>query len=234
MPKAILLRFMAFAFVCLPACALDFDDDVPANLKQQLEADLAMIGSIQGNGVSAIHRDIFGEVDGPQYTQWFTSRAKSVGMSDCGSPNAVACVQPFWDASKIWITQNYVKFSHPQIARLMVIYHEARHTESSNGNWSHADCPVPFQTASGEEIKSIWTGAVLAGEPACDITPEGSYGSSLILLKNVQKFCANCTEKVKMDAGFYADDQFKRIIDSDAREAIEKDLYHAEPGARVL
>jgi hypothetical protein len=74
-------------------------------------------------------------------------------------------------------------------------------------------------------VKSIWTGETLAGEPACDITPFGSYGSSMIMLKNVQKFCTNCTDKVKMDAGLYADDQFKRLIDANAIAQVKKDLY---------
>ena len=45
------------------------------------------------------------------------------------------------------------------------------------------------------------------------------------MLKNIQKFCTNCTEKVRMDAGIYADDDFKRLISSDAKKAIREDLY---------
>ncbi|HLD99810.1 MAG TPA: hypothetical protein VJB59_06100, partial [Bdellovibrionota bacterium] len=138
---------------------------------------------------------------------------------------AVACVIPMYSSSKMWLTENFVKFSHPQVSRMMVVFHEARHTEVKNRNFPHATCPVPFKDADGQDMKSIWTGATLAGEPACDKTPFGSYGSSLIMLKNIQKFCLNCTDKVKMDAGLYADDQFKRIIDQNAIQAIKKDLY---------
>jgi hypothetical protein len=145
-------------------------------------------------------------------------------MHGCGSANAVACVIP-WFPNKIFFTQNYVKFQHPQISRLMVVYHEARHTERENNNWGHARCPVPFLDENGEPMRSIWTGAELAGEPACDVTPFGSYGSSMIMLKNISKYCTTCNEKVKMDAGIYADDQFGRVIDSGARKAIIEDLY---------
>ena len=124
----------------------------------------------------------------------------------------------------MWLTQNFVKFSHPQVARMMVVFHESRHTESQNGNWSHATCPSPFQDANGNDMKSIWTGASLAGEPACDVTPLGSYGSSTIMLKNIQKFCTNCSDKVKMDAGLYADDQFGRITDADAAKQMQDDF----------
>jgi cyclophilin family peptidyl-prolyl cis-trans isomerase len=54
----------------------------------------------------------------------------------------------------------------------------------------------------------------------------GSYGSSMIMLKNISKYCTNCSDKVKLDAGIYADDQFKRIIDEKAIQDIMSDLYH--------
>lgn len=202
-----------------------FDGDVPADIKAQMLADLQFVGTIQGNTASGLHQQIFGNVDGPTYSKFFSDRVKAVGMNDCGDPKAVACVIPFYDSTKIWLTQNYIKFSHPQIARLMVVFHESRHTEDQNGNWPHATCPDPFVDTNGNEIKSIWTGASLANEPACDTTPFGSYGSSMIMLKNVQKFCTNCTDKVKMDAGLYADDQFKRVIDPTAIQQITQDLY---------
>ena len=107
----------------------------------------------------------------------------------------------------------------------MVVFHEARHTETMNGNWPHATCPTPFLDAEGKDKRSIWTGATLAGEPACDRTPLGSYGSSTIMLKNIQKYCDNCSDKVKMDAGLYADDQFGRIISDSARRQMQDDLY---------
>jgi hypothetical protein len=210
----------------VPSFGLKFDSDVPPDIQAQLNGDLGFIQTIKGSGASSLHRQIFGAVDGPTYIRFFTSRAKSVGMSDCGDAHAVACVIPMEDPSKMWLTQNYIKFNHPQIARLMVVYHESRHTEVNHGNWPHADCPDPFLDSDGKEIKSIWTGASLAGEPACDTTAFGSYGSSLIMLKNVQKFCSDCTGKVTMDAGLYADDQFKRITGQQAHRQIQNDLYN--------
>ena len=201
-----------------------FDSDVPADIQKQMLADLDFIKGIQGGSATPLHKKIFGAVDGAAYYAWFDSRVTGIGLDDCGSANAVACVIPFQDASKMWLTKNFIKFSHPQISRMMVVYHEARHTESQNGNWSHATCPDPFRDAQGKDMKSIWTGASLAGEPACDVTPLGSYGSSTIMLKNVQKFCSNCTDKVKMDAGLYADDQLGRIIDASAKKQMQQDF----------
>ncbi len=209
----------------LTASAYTFDSDVPAAVKNQIVQDMGFIKSLQGNNGTPLHKEIFGNVDGATYVNFFETRVTAVGLNDCGGGKAVACVIPMFDSSKIWLTQNYIKFSHPQVAKMMVVFHESRHTEDANGNWGHATCPTPFNDANGNEIKSIWTGATLAGEPACDITPLGSYGSSTIMLKNIQKFCTNCTDKVKMDSGMYADDQFKRITGEEAKAQMQKDLY---------
>lgn len=225
--KKLLLSFAILAAGQF-ASALTFDRDVPQDIQAQMLADLQFMATLNGSQVSPLHQQIFGDMSGTGYKTWFESRVKSVGMDGCGSPNAVACVRPgIWgDSSKMWLTQNFIKFSHPQISRMMVVYHEARHTEDDNGNWMHANCPVPFKDNKGNDMKSIWTGAMLAGQPACDVTPLGSYGSSTILLKNVSKNCTNCNEKVKMDAGIYADDQFGRIIDNGARQQMNNDIFH--------
>ncbi len=212
---------LAFSMV---ANAYDFDRNVPEDIRQQTRDDLSFIDSIKSEQTSQLHLNIFGTVDGTNYKKFFEDRVNQIGMNDCGSSKAVACVIP-WFSHKIWLTDNYVKFEHPQIARLMVVYHESRHTEDENGNWGHAYCPTPFIGEDGQPVRSIWTGSDLAGEPACDSTPYGSYGSSMIMLKNISKFCTTCTEKVKMDAGIYADDQFKRITSPDAKQAILDDLY---------
>lgn len=207
------------------AQAYTFDSDIPQNIQTQMSEDLGFVKGIQSKTQSDLHKSVFGAVSGEVYDHFFSERVTSIGLSTCGDPNAVACVIPFFDSSKMWITKNYIRFSHPQIARLMVVFHEARHTEDRNDNWPHANCPVPFEDKNGAPRKSIWTGAPLAGKPACDVTPFGSYGSSLIMLKNVSKFCTTCTEKIKMDAGLYAEDQLTRITDQKAHEDIVNDLF---------
>jgi len=203
-----------------------FDSNVPANIKAQMLQDLSFVGTLEGKATSPLHQKIYGKVAGADYSKFFNDRVKGVGMNSCGSPNAVACVIPFQSNTKMWLTQNYLKFSHPQIARLMLIFHEARHTEAQNRNWHHADCPDPFKDPQGNDVTSIWTGASLVGEPgACDITPFGSYGSSTIMMKNIQKNCANCTGKVKTDAGIYADDQLNRMVDAKAKADMKADIF---------
>lgn len=222
--KSILALLFALAILPHAAQAYTFDSSVPANIKAQTIDDLTMIESIRSAQASDLHKQIFGEVDGGVYSRFFDSHIDRIGVDSCGGGAAVACVYPI-RGKRMFLTQNYIKFSHPQIARLMVLFHEARHTESAAGNWGHADCPVPFKDSDGKDMKSIWTGALLAGQPACDVTPKGSYGSSMIMLKNISKFCTSCAEKVKMDAGIYADDQYKRVIDDGAIKDIYDDLY---------
>jgi len=198
----------------------NFDSDVPTDVQAQMVEDLGFMATVTGATPSALHQSIYGDISGSTYDQFFNSHVKSVGLHTCGNPNAVACVIPFLDSSKMWITKNYIKFSHPQIARLMIVYHEARHTEGSKGFWQHATCPVPFNDANGNAMKSIWTGAPLAGEPACDSKVGGSYGSTVILLKNIGAHCTNCTEKTKMDADLYAMDQLGRLLGQAKSDAL--------------
>lgn len=204
--------------------ALNFDADVPPAIQSQMVADLNFISTLTGNGQTPFHKAIFTAVDGPTYQNFFNTRITSVGLDSCGGGAAVACVQPFFDPNKMWLTDNFIKFSHPQIARLMVVFHEARHSESNNGNWMHASCPRPFLDANGKDMKSIWTGAKLEGQPACDTSQNGSYGSSTIMLKNISRFCTNCSDKVKMDADLYAMDQLNRISRPAVKQAMLADF----------
>lgn len=204
--------------------ALRFDKNVPKNIQDQMVADLAFANQVTGSGQTPFHKQIYGNVSGADYKNFFESRITSVGLSSCGGGAAVACVQPFFDPNKMWLTNNFIKFSHPQVARLMVVYHEARHSESNHGNWGHDSCPSPFLDENGKEKTSIWTGAKLAGEAACDSTYMGSYGSSTIMLKNISKFCSNCNDKVKMDADIYATDQLGRIDREDVKRAMLADF----------
>lgn len=213
------------------AMALRFASDVPSEVREQAVRDLEFMANLQGTRASSLHTEIFGpRVDGSAYAEFFNSHVSYVGLNECGGDGAVACVihspipLPFL-VKRMWLTSEYLHFQHPAIAKMMVFYHEARHTERNHGYWTHAKCPAPFQDEHGNEIRSIWTGGNLGGQDACDTSAYGSYSSSLILLKNIQKFCTNCTEKVREDAGIYADDQLKRVIDPEARALILRDLY---------
>jgi hypothetical protein len=221
MKSLIYIGCMVFA---LQAHALNFDSDVPQGIKDQMVADLAFVNTLTGTSQTPFHKQIYGDVSGATYQKFFESHITAVGLDSCGGGMAVACVQPFFNPNKMWLTQNFIKFSHPQIARLMVVYHEARHAESNHGNWGHDTCPRPFLDENGKDMASIWTGSKLEGQPACDSTQLGSYGSSTIMLKNISKFCSNCNDKVKMDADIYAMDQLGRIDRPEVKKAMLADF----------
>lgn len=206
------------------ANALSYDSDVPKAIVDQMGQDLAFMAEITGSTKTPLHKEIFGDVSGPVYKTFFDTRIFSVGVDSCGGGAAVACVSPFMDPNKMWLTEHFLTFSHPQVARMMVVYHEARHSETKNGNWRHDSCPRPFRDANGKDMTSIWTGAKLEGQAACDSKYGGSYGSSTIMLKNISKFCTNCSDKVKMDANIYALDQLNRISRPDVKKAMLADF----------
>ncbi len=226
------IGFFLSAWACglmaaIDADALTFDRNVPKETQEQLTSDLASLEGIYGATASALHTTVFGEVDGSVYSNWFRSRVLRVGYDSSSVGGAVAYVSPFSDPSRIVLTANYTRFSHPQIARLMIIFHEARHTERQNSYWPHSRCPRLFVDEAGREIKSIWTGLPLAGESACDSQIGGAYASTVIMLGNISLYCETCTEKVRADAELYARDQLKRVINREAAKQIKEDLHVA-------
>jgi len=208
-----------------------FDSDVPLEIQKQITTDLIFIKTLKGSVGSSLHQQIFKGPTATQnlgvtYDKFFSSHMNQIGLDDCGNPNAVACVKPTWFTHrKLNLTHHYIQDHIPQIARLSILFHEARHGELSHGGWTHAKCPKPFLDSRGQPKKSIYTGAPLEGEPACDKTPLGSYGLAIVMLKNIQKNCTNCNSKIKMDAELYGDDQMGRIIDSGATAQLRQDLY---------
>lgn len=220
-----LFVFAVLGLNVFDAEAVSFDKNVPKETQTQLIQDLQAMEVVQGSAVSSLHQAIYGQMEGKIYTQWFGSRVLRVGYDPSGADGAVAYVSPFMDPSRMVLTSNYTRFSHPQIARLMIVFHEARHTERQSGHWPHATCPRPFLDESGQEIKSIWTGLPLAGESACDSRVAGAYASTVILLGNISRHCETCSEKMKMDAEIYGMDQLKRVTNATAAGQIRQDVF---------
>jgi hypothetical protein len=224
--KNLFVTLIGMQILASQSFALKFDPNVTPNVQTEFAADLQFIAQIQGTTASTFHQKVFGpSVAGPAYMNFFDQRILNVRMGNCGLSAAVACVIG-GIPNTMNLTPNYTTINHPQIARLMVIFHESRHTEAAKGGWPHALCPNPFNNASGQPMKSIWTGAPLAGMPGCDTTPAGAYGISIILLENIAHSCTNCNDKVKMDAHLFASDQMDRIIDPKAYQALSRDLSH--------
>ena len=216
-----ILLVLLMTVSCQAFAALSFDAGVPQNIQTQFSKDIDYSSSLTLSAPTPLHKQVFGTEQTP-YGKFFQDRISKVGYEET-EDIAVAFVSP-WIDNKMFLTQNFLKFSHPQIARLMIFFHEARHTEKSQGHWSHAYCPDPFLDKNGKEVTSIWTGSPLAGEAGCDTKALGAYGISVIMLKNIAKSCTNCNEKVKMDADLYSTDQLNRLINPAAVKQILSDL----------
>jgi hypothetical protein len=177
---------------------------------------------MHGAHPTPLYQKIFGRFDGQASSRWFFDRVSDVGQNLCTTDSAVACVLSAWDGW-IFLSPNYTKFQHPTVARLMVLFHEARHNERENRNWPHAKCPSNFVDENGQPVKSNWTGEPLAGELACDLEVDGSYGIATILLLNIAYRCDDCSAADRHDAEVYGLDQLRRIIWKPAQDAILKD-----------
>jgi len=226
--KLILLALVSASTL---AWGYEFGKEVPEAIRNQVTTDLSLLETFEGDDSSPFHKEVYGDLNGKNYLDWFNKRVTRIGLHTCGAggnSKPVACVIPSQGASKIWLTKYYIEANDPMMSKMATLFHEARHAENENGNWPHARCPVPFKNAKGEDILSYLTGAKLEGRPACDSTPYGSYGTELILLKNINRNCKNCTEKVRMDAGIYADYSLERFPDKDANAALVQDLYSEE------
>ncbi len=219
-----LFALLAIVALSSAAHALKFDKNVPKDIQAQMTEDLNFINQITSNGQTPLHKQIYQEVSGKAYQAFFETRVLSVGMDDCGGGGAVACVQPFWDSSKMWLSPNFAKYDMPQIDRLNIIYHEARHTEDDHGNWGHDSCPIPFLDENGQDIRGSKSGIKLEGLDACDSTPFGSYGSSTIMMANLVKYCTNCSDKTKMDSQLIVDEMMLRMYVPSVKKQMNEDF----------
>ena len=203
-----------------------FDRSIPQSTKEQITNDLGWVRSIQGKGASALYKTIFvsNALNGGELYSFFAERIHTFSMNDCGGGGSVAaCVIPWMDSSTMWITKNYLNNNIPQIFRVSIIFHESRHTEEDHGNWTHARCPVPYLDENGKDIVGIISGAKMEGLAACDTTNLGAYGLQAVLLKNIEKNCTNCSEKMLMDAKLYGDDAIYRISNLPQRAQLKND-----------
>ena len=190
---------------------VQFGPGIPPELQAVFNSDLSFVKSIRGSGASNLHRQVFGAVNGQDYISFFTTRVKKLNAGDDCRTYVTSYVSRV-DRDAMQACGGYLK--ETQIGRIDTIFHEARHAapEAANGYWRHATCPTPFYAN------------YLEGLPACDTSAVGSYGIARIMLKNIEKYCVNCTDKVRMDAALYSDDDFRRIIDKASRQLLADDL----------
>ncbi len=228
-----MLRTMIMALFLVGASAqasnLQFDSNVPQDVVKKVQSDLDMVTGIQAAAQSPLHSTIYGKVDGPTYMTWFGQRIRAFGYDNSGDVGEAVAYNPTADGDPadqghMMVTDYFVKGNQPQLARVLVLFHEARHSEADHDYWMHVNCPTPYNDDNGQPIKSIFSGVSLAGEPACDETPIGAYGASSIMINNIGRFCTNCTDKIKSDADLYSHDQVNRMPAQADRQTLLSDF----------
>lgn len=202
-----------------------FSTNVPEGIRTQMRQDFAFLSTLNGSRTSELYTEFFGgrTLQGSDLVAFFTKRIARVELGNCGLGPAVACVKYILDPNKMWLTPVFQTINVPQLLRVSVLLHEARHSESDNDNWTHITCPVPFRDEFGRDNVSIFSGAKLEGQPGCDETPMGAYGLQVVLFRNIERACANCNQKLRMDARIFGDDMVKRIINPAAKRSLQDD-----------
>lgn len=203
---------------------MNFDEDVPQEIQKQFAADMQFAYGIRGSNQTPMHQAIFGPLQGKSYQHYFESRINEMGMNDCGSSIALACVINYVSHTKLWLSENFLTFSIPLVERVGTYLHEARHTESQYQYWSHAACPIPFLDEDGKDIRGDLSGQKLEGHFACDNSEWGAYGVEAVFAKNLAKYCTNCSDKVKMDADIYFAVMAKRVVNEDSKALLQADF----------
>ena len=181
-------------------------------LFSELSASLVFIENIKLAKTSPLFREFFkkGALD------FLSENIKEFEWDSLlGDPLAPIAMASGPDQSpSINVGFNYLKSHFSAVEKASILIHEARHNQSVK--FDHLDCPLNFPYSSS-------SGVPLAGEAACEKNYNGSYGVQIIFLKNISKFCTNCTTQVKQTANKLAVDYLNRIINKSAQEKLLKD-----------
>lgn len=206
---------------------LRFEGSFPPRLRREILSDFGFLDSIQGNRATPLHQKIFGEgpLDGRRYTQFLRKYIRTFTFSSAESPYQVTT-----DGDRnVFVFSSYLHFARhvSQFSRAVNFLHEAYH---NSGKFHHTKCPTPFRDERGHDIVTTVGGIPLAGLYACDNSFEGSYAIEIIMAKNIERYCDNCSENLRREAGAYADDLMKRIV-GQARSALIRDVYEEQLAA---
>jgi len=198
------------------ACAL------PGPLRRQADSDLAFARTLRGPDASPLHRKLFGDspLDGGLYEAFFKARVthlRGAGVLT-GCADAIACHGAM---KTVRLTERYADPRLPQIVRLSLLLHEARH--SDDGSYDHFTCSSKLQGPDGRPLRSPYLDVEVGGLRACDEDPLGAYGVQIVMLRNVQRFCETCEPEVKAEARRYADFLMNLVVSEEARRELASD-----------
>ncbi len=176
------------------------------------------IEEIQLSQVTPHHREIFGsENSGQAYLKLF-NELKSISLGVGGSYAAAYVEGRSPNEMKIVNAIN----SMEAMDLISILIHEANHLGDSFTSSRHVQCPK--YGVDRQPLLGYHSGVELQGKPACDSSRYSSYAMSATAMKNIFKYCTNCSEQDKQRAGFLANEMLKRIIDKKEYGFLLKDF----------
>ncbi len=209
---------------------LHFSHNMPPALRREILRDFGFLDSIRGSQSTPLHQKIFGDgpLDGRRYTQFLRTYIQSFSFTTSDSPYQI---QTDGDRN-LYIFASYLPFARAvsTFSRAINFMHEAYH---NSGSHHHTKCPTPFLDEKGRDLVTNVGGTPLAGLYACDDNYQGSYAVEIIIAKNIERYCENCSPSLRREAALYADDLMKRIIGTDVRRMMIEDLYQETPPFKV-
>lgn len=210
-----------------PREEISIRESVPAPVITSLQNTFALIRDLRGTASSRLHDGIFGAIDGQNYLRFVSERIEEIAYEPIPHSNTQVAFVRGAEPTVLYITSNTDASRVPLIYFLDVLVHEARHAEHGVLSYAHVSCPIPFVDFEGNEVRGIITGNPIAGRRACDTTADGPYGIVATLMKNIEHQCETCTEKVRMDAKLFGDDDARRVIDRSSYNELREDIRQA-------
>lgn len=177
---------------------------------QVYQMDVSALSQVRIKSKASLFKSFFGSSDSSGIQRFITTRVKNIGYSSQVPEGVLAAA----GEGVMFLTPAYHASDSPQVSRLAVVVHEARHLDQSP--WAHVWCPSPYYFTLGSRAYRV---PELEHVPiqACDDTEYGAYGVQYTFLRAIGESCSNCTDKVKMDARLFSDvDGMVRITDPKA------------------
>ena len=193
-----------------------FSDDITAKILN----DLRSLLSIQGSTATPLHKKFFGDgpLDGLSYLA-YVMRVHDIFEYDASMVSSAPFLQAGID--RIYFGKSYFYSSFPLVVRLSALIHEAVHNDTSEADQL---CPVPFLDEKGRDKITLYGKVKLEGLPACADKYDGPYGRQVVMLKNIEKYCESCDEKMRLEAGRFANELLERFISMEAKKALIDDF----------
>ena len=195
-----------------------------------LDRDGRFLHEMQTNGTYPMFQQKFGRpFTGAGVLEWVSERVARVIYTDrpltSGGPEAIAAnvssEGPEYRKNFLIGPSFFDESRFPQIARVSIFLHEARHSDgfddmaTENDSMPHERCPADFEAER------------MRGQYACDKNLDGSYAYQALFLREVMMHCSNCSRTVKRVAGEMFVDSLLRHYRAEDRMALMADLPRA-------